>query len=137
MTAPARRGTSLAMRPEGLAGRLFGRVMERMNTPAYGRAVACLGPAEGERFLEIGFGTGRLVELLLGSAPGVRVAGVDPAPTMLEVAKGRRGVRGAGEIPIIPPMAAVANAIEDAVGLRLTSLPMSPPKVLHALDNGG
>lgn len=46
------------------------------------------------------------------------------------------GVRGVGEIPIIPPMAAVANAIEDAVGLRLTSLPMSPPKVLAALDNG-
>ena len=46
------------------------------------------------------------------------------------------GVRGVGEIPIIPPMAAVANAIEDAVGLRLTSLPMSPPKVLSALDDG-
>jgi len=46
------------------------------------------------------------------------------------------GVRGVGEIPIIPPMAAVANAIEDAVGLRLSSLPMSPPKVLAALQNG-
>jgi CO/xanthine dehydrogenase Mo-binding subunit len=33
-------------------------------------------------------------------------------------------------------MAAVANAIEDAVGLRLSSLPMSPPKVLAALQNG-
>ncbi len=47
------------------------------------------------------------------------------------------GVRGAGEIPIIPPMAAVANAIEDAVGLRLSDLPMSPPKVLAALENSG
>ena len=47
------------------------------------------------------------------------------------------GVRGAGEVPIIPPMAAVANAIRDAVGLRLTDLPMSPPRVLAALDNGG
>ena len=44
------------------------------------------------------------------------------------------GVRGVGEVPIVPPMAAVANAIEDAVGLRLTDLPMSPPKVLAALD---
>jgi CO/xanthine dehydrogenase Mo-binding subunit len=44
------------------------------------------------------------------------------------------GVRGVGEVPIAPPMAAVANAIEDAVGLRLNDLPMSPPKVLAALD---
>ncbi len=46
------------------------------------------------------------------------------------------GVRGVGEVPIIPPMAAVANAIESAIGVRLTELPMSPPKVLAALDNG-
>ena len=45
------------------------------------------------------------------------------------------GVRGVGEVPIAPPMAAVANAIQDAVGLRLDDLPMSPPKVLAALDN--
>jgi CO/xanthine dehydrogenase Mo-binding subunit len=44
------------------------------------------------------------------------------------------GVRGVGEVPIVPPMAAVANAIENAVGLRLSDLPMSPPKVLAALD---
>lgn len=43
------------------------------------------------------------------------------------------GVRGVGEVPIAPPMAAVANAINDATGLRLTDLPMSPPKVLAAL----
>ncbi len=44
------------------------------------------------------------------------------------------GVRGVGEVPIVPPMAAIANAIEDAIGLRMTDLPMSPPKVLAALD---
>jgi CO/xanthine dehydrogenase Mo-binding subunit len=47
------------------------------------------------------------------------------------------GVRGVGEVPIVPPMAAVGNAIEDAVGLRLNDLPMSPPKVLAALDEQG
>ena len=45
------------------------------------------------------------------------------------------GVRGVGEVPIAPPMAAVANAIYDAVGLRLRELPMSPPKVLAALGD--
>ena len=44
------------------------------------------------------------------------------------------GARGVGEVPIIPPMAAVGNAIRDAIGLRLPSLPMSPPKVRKALD---
>ncbi len=44
------------------------------------------------------------------------------------------GVRGVGEVPIVPPLAAVANAIEAATGKRLADLPMSPPKVLAAID---
>ena len=40
------------------------------------------------------------------------------------------GVRGVGEVPIVPPPAAVANAIYDAVGIRMNHLPMSPPKLL-------
>lgn len=43
------------------------------------------------------------------------------------------GVRGVGEVPIVPPAAAVANAIYDAIGVRLTHLPMSPGEVLKAL----
>ena len=45
------------------------------------------------------------------------------------------GVRGVGEVPIIPPLAAISNAIFDAVGVRLLDQPMSPPKVLKALEN--
>jgi CO/xanthine dehydrogenase Mo-binding subunit len=44
------------------------------------------------------------------------------------------GVRGVGEVPIVPPMAAIANAVRDAVGLRMTDLPISPPRMLAALD---
>ena len=44
------------------------------------------------------------------------------------------GVRGVGEVPIIPPMAAIGNAIKAATGMRLVSLPMSPPKVRAAFD---
>ena len=43
------------------------------------------------------------------------------------------GVRGVGEVPIVPPPAAMANAIFRATGVRMRSLPMSPPKVLHEL----
>lgn len=42
------------------------------------------------------------------------------------------GVRGVGEVPIIPPLAALANAVRQAAGKRLTSLPMTPDKVLAA-----
>ncbi|MCL2428068.1 MAG: xanthine dehydrogenase family protein molybdopterin-binding subunit [Alphaproteobacteria bacterium] len=46
------------------------------------------------------------------------------------------GAKGVGEVPIVPPMAAVANAIRDAVGVRMTALPMSPPRLRAALDAG-
>ena len=44
------------------------------------------------------------------------------------------GVRGCGEVPIIPPMAAISNAVENAIGVRLRQQPMSPPRVLRAID---
>jgi len=44
------------------------------------------------------------------------------------------GVRGVGETPIVPPMAAIANAVANATGIRFTDLPMSPPRVLEAID---
>ena len=40
------------------------------------------------------------------------------------------GAKGVGEVPIVPPLAAVANAVSRIVGKRMTSLPMSPAKVL-------
>jgi CO/xanthine dehydrogenase Mo-binding subunit len=43
------------------------------------------------------------------------------------------GVRGVGEVPIVPPAAALANAIYRAVGVRVTHLPMSPGTILEAL----
>jgi CO/xanthine dehydrogenase Mo-binding subunit len=43
------------------------------------------------------------------------------------------GARGVGEPPIIPAPAAIANAIEDATGLRLTELPLTPERIALAL----
>jgi CO/xanthine dehydrogenase Mo-binding subunit len=43
------------------------------------------------------------------------------------------GVRGVGEVPIVPPPAALANAIYRAVGVRMKQLPMSPPNVLKEI----
>jgi CO/xanthine dehydrogenase Mo-binding subunit len=47
------------------------------------------------------------------------------------------GVKGVGEVPIVPPMAAISNAIHQAIGLRMPSLPMSPGKILEALWENG
>ena len=44
------------------------------------------------------------------------------------------GVKGVGEANICAPMAAVANAVADAVGRRMPDLPISPPKLLAALE---
>ncbi len=43
------------------------------------------------------------------------------------------GAKGVGEPPIVPTAAAIANAIYDAVGARVTSLPLTAEKVLKAL----
>lgn len=55
---------------------------------------------------------------------------------MIEVPnpKHPQGVRGVGEVPLVPPLAAVANAVANALGKRFYSLPMSPPRVLEALE---
>jgi len=45
-----------------------------------------------------------------------------------------QGVKGVGEVPLVPVMAAVANAIYHAIGKRYYALPMSPPKVLEGLE---
>jgi xanthine dehydrogenase molybdenum-binding subunit len=47
------------------------------------------------------------------------------------------GVRGVGEVPIVPPPAALANAIYKAVGVRMRQLPMSPGRVTRAMHNFG
>ena len=46
------------------------------------------------------------------------------------------GVRGVGEVPIVPPLAAIANAVGAATDQRLTSLPITPGSVLEAEWNG-
>jgi len=43
------------------------------------------------------------------------------------------GVRGVGEVCIVPPMAAISNALYNAIGVRLNSLPMNPGVILEAL----
>jgi CO/xanthine dehydrogenase Mo-binding subunit len=43
------------------------------------------------------------------------------------------GVRGVGEVPIVPPLAAIANAVSHAIAVRMYDLPMNPGRILEAL----
>ena len=45
------------------------------------------------------------------------------------------GLRGVGETSIVPPLAAVANAVSAAAKVRMMEIPMSPPKILKAMGD--
>jgi xanthine dehydrogenase YagR molybdenum-binding subunit len=48
-----------------------------------------------------------------------------------------RGVIGNGEPPVISPAGAIANAVYNAIGVRIRELPITPDRVLNALAKGG
>ncbi|HXQ46739.1 MAG TPA: xanthine dehydrogenase family protein molybdopterin-binding subunit [Caulobacteraceae bacterium] len=58
---------------------------------------------------------------------------------MIEVPNPRHpfGAKGVGEVPIVPPLAAVANAVRGALGVRMCDLPLSPPKIRAVIDAQG
>jgi CO/xanthine dehydrogenase Mo-binding subunit len=43
------------------------------------------------------------------------------------------GIRGVGETSIVPPLAAIGNAVSNAIGVRMDHVPMSPPRILKAI----
>jgi len=55
-------------------------------------------------------------------------------PIETEDALGPYGAKGVGEAPLIPTAAAIANAVADALGVRIDSLPVTPEKVLRAME---
>jgi CO/xanthine dehydrogenase Mo-binding subunit len=64
--------------------------------------------------------------------PDIRAIALEVGP-----GKGPFGARGIGEPPIGPPAAAIANAVADAIGVRVTDLPITPERVLAALRQAG
>ena len=99
-----------------------------------GGAVQSLGFAltEGLDFAE----DGRLMNPSLLDYRKLTAADVPPIETIIvEVPcpAGPFGARGVGEPPIVPAPAAIANAIRDATGVRLSELPLTPERVAMAL----
>jgi CO/xanthine dehydrogenase Mo-binding subunit len=80
-------------------------------------------------------------QLLTGSWLDYAIPDISQAPPVFETMivevpseSGPYGARGVGEAPVVPTAAAVANAIADATGVRLSDLPMTAPRVLAALQ---
>ena len=66
---------------------------------------------------------------MIGDIPGIEVEFVDG----VDVEANSVGAKGLGEPPIIPAPAAIANAVADAIGVRILDLPITPDRVLAAL----
>ena len=64
-------------------------------------------------------------------APEIEVIIVSEADNLIS----NIGAKGIGEPPIIPTPAAIANAVYNAIGVRVKDLPMTPDRVLMALQN--
>lgn len=73
--------------PTGLLGRFFGRAMEGATADSNDRALAMLDLRQPRTVLDVGFGQGRTVSVLVGG--GHRVVGVDASPTMVKQATAR------------------------------------------------
>ncbi len=82
---------------------------------------------ESGTVLDLGFDTYAVPRL--PSVPPIEALAVNkPDPVANNL-----GVKGVGEPPIIPTPAAIANADTNALGVRITDLPITPGKVLRAL----
>jgi len=78
---------SQAQNPSGTTGRAFGWLMTSLNEKSYRWAIDQLKPVAPKTYLEIGFGTGRQIELAVKELGVAHAYGVDPSPLMLETAE--------------------------------------------------
>ncbi|MEL7566687.1 MAG: molybdopterin cofactor-binding domain-containing protein [Dehalobacterium sp.] len=103
-----------------------------------------VGQVQGGCAMGIGYGLTEEVQVKNGAIQNPRMSEYI-IPTTLDMPKidvsivecyeesGPFGAKGVGEPALIPTAAAIANAVYDAIGIRFTSLPISPEKVVAAL----
>lgn len=82
--------SSQLAKPSGLFGRFFtARMLERVNVQMNTQTLLHIAPSEGDRILEIGFGSGQLLDRILKNHSSATVAGIDISPEMVNVVSKR------------------------------------------------
>jgi CO/xanthine dehydrogenase Mo-binding subunit len=116
-----------------------GRVLNPMDHQGQieGAVVQGIGYALTE---ELGMTEGRVTSLTFGEYKIPNIKDIPELKTVVlesETGPGPYNAKGIGENPTAPPAPAIANAVADAVGVRIRDLPITAEKVYRALAASG
>lgn len=122
----AAQDVGLAINPAEVEGQIYGGVVQGIGWALF----------EGMAYDEDGqLLTSTLMDYALPL--GKDVPTITPLVVEEPSDQGPLGARGVGEPPVVPVAAAIANAIKDAIGARVSELPMTPERVLAAMQKKG
>lgn len=114
--------TGRTINPLGARGQTFGGVAQGIGYALTEEVVFKNGKVANSQFLDYKI----LTALDMPPVQTIDIETVDP--------EGPYGAKGVGEPGLVPTAAAIANAVYDAIGVRITDLPITPEKILKALD---
>jgi xanthine dehydrogenase YagR molybdenum-binding subunit len=118
----------------------FGRPLNRMTAESQINGGVIQGVSYAlfeDRILD-----GKLGQMVNADLESYKIAGANDCPEIdveiLDVSNGGNatGTVGLGEPPTVPTAAAIANAVYNALGARMLELPITPARVLAALEGG-
>ena len=120
--------TGRVINPKGIASQFYGGILQGM-----GFALTEERVVDGHTGHVLNANLEEYRLATMADLPEMLVAGIDRP----DVLANHIGVKGAGEPPIIPTAAAIANAIFNATGARVRQLPVTPKRMLEALQEIG
>jgi 4-hydroxybenzoyl-CoA reductase alpha subunit len=111
-----------ALNPMAVRGQIEGAMAQGIGSTLFERLDWVKGRTLNSNFLDY-----RMLTVLdMPAVEPIFIESIDP--------NGPFGAKGVGEPALVPTAAAIANAIYDAVGVRIKSLPITPDKILAALE---
>jgi len=111
-----------ALNPMAVRGQIEGAMAQGIGSTLFERLDWVKGRTLNSNFLDYRM----LTALDMPAVEPIFIESIDP--------NGPFGAKGVGEPALVPTAAAIANAIYDAVGVRIKSLPITPDKILAALE---